>query len=207
MYMPCVPLRGRGRPRSASRAAVRVGLGAGRGRRPSTAIRSRPMFSCSSRLAQRPRRSTPSSRSRRFSVSKCSTNGRRQAAGGVARGRSRAATVSVARDRRLLEGRRDRAALDRLAREQVGGAEQHADAGCRARSPRPRRAATIAAERASWMPPANRTWQSELSRRQLVEQDLDHRLPQHEAGARSDVAAALPALEDEAPRALGQVRA
>ena len=44
----------------------------------------------------------------------------------------------------------------------------------------------------------------DLARRQFRQQLVDHRAPQHEAAERADVAAALAALEDEAPRAFAQ---
>ena len=61
---------------------------------------------------------------------------------------------------------------------------------------------TMAAERASWIPPANRTESSSAAL--VLEEARELLLPEQEARARADVAAALAALEDEAPGALLQ---
>ena len=131
--------------------------------------------------------------------------GRRQAAGGVAR-TALEQHRALAGERLLLEAGRDRAALRRLRREEVGGAEQHADVDpVLGSAARPRR------------PPSPRTGRRGSRRRTArgsrelpggnsLEQDAHHRVPEHEARPRADVAAALAALEHEPARAVVQVQ-
>ena len=98
-------------------------------------------------------------------------------------------------DGHLLERRLDGAGGHRLLGEQVGGAHEHADLGAPGRRAVAAAAAAMAAERASWMPPAKRTWRCSGSG--TVEQALDLGVPEGEARPGADVAAALAALEHE----------
>ena len=164
MYMPLLPLLARGRPRRASGARRVARRSRGSRSTPFAAIRSRPMFSCSSRSAQllgvdaRRRAAAP--------LLGLEVLDERRRAGSGSRGPGPLSSSDrVARRRSPPAGtRRDRAALGRLAREQVGGAHQHADADAALGAAARPAAATIAAERASWMPPANSTWQSRARR-------------------------------------------
>ena len=191
MYMPSRALLGP-RRRGTSPASPRS--------RPLAAIRSRPRLSCSS------------SAQRALGLDAGGLEPALRAREGLGRSRSRrsgwrgpgavsSSTVASHATATVLEGGLDRPARDRLLGEQVRGAHQHADLRARARPAGRRAAATIAAERASWMPPAK---QHARARRRpsTCEQPLDLGVPQREARARADVAAALAALEDEAAGAV-----
>jgi hypothetical protein len=108
---------------------------------------------------------------------------------------------ALARDRRLLEAGLDGTARDRLVGEQVRGAHQHADLGAARRQRRGhrgdhrRRAAVVDAAGEQ---------HAQLLGRRVREQPLDLQLPQREARARPDMAAALATLEDEAAGAVAQ---
>ena len=98
--------------------------------------------------------------------------------GSRGRGRSRAARCRRASIAASWNGGVIAPRLGRLAREQIGGAHQHADLDRRARPRRRGGAAAIAADRASWMPPANRIWHvGRDALRALVEQHAQHRAP------------------------------
>ena len=111
-------------------------------------------------------------------------------------------TVRRAGQRLLLEPGHDRAGVDGLAGEEVGGADQHADPPHRARP----------AARRPWRPspPSGRRGcrrragsdSLRAPRVERVEQRLDGLVPQDEARPRADVAAALATLEDEPAGAL-----
>ena len=122
-------------------------------RSPLAAMRSRPRLSCSSAAHTScvgpPARLEPA----RFSAAKRRRTRCRRSG---SRGRARLEQHGALARRAPPPGSRlDRAAGDRLVGEQVRGAHQHADRARRARpAARPARP-TIAAERASWMPPAN----------------------------------------------------
>jgi hypothetical protein len=107
----------------------------------------------------------------------------------------------LARDRGLLEAGLDRARRHRLVSEQVGGAHQHADLGAargqRRRQRRHHRARARVVDAAGEQ-------HRHLGHRRVRQQPLELRLPQREARARPDVAAALAALEHEAAGAVLQ---
>ena len=108
-------------------------------------------------------------------------------------------------DRRLLERLGDRARLHRLTGEQVRGADQHPDpdpvlAGCVGGGRDHRRGPGVVNS------PGEQDVAVGRSGRKLLEQHPQHRLPQHEARPRPDVAATFTTLEHEPPCALRQVQ-
>jgi hypothetical protein len=118
------------------------------------------------------------------------------------RGRARSRAGVVARTRSRPAGSRAGSRPTPPPRgEQVGGAHQHADLGAargqRRRQRRHHRARARVVDAAGEQ-------HRHLGHRRVREQPLELRLPQREARARADVAAALAALEDEAARAVLQ---
>src|SRR5882724_4308664 len=106
----------------------------------------------------------------------------------------------------LLELLYDCAAGDDFAREQIGAAHEYSDlyTGCgkRRRHDLQQGAGHLIVDPACeddvhFLAP-------DLAQRQLCQQAIDDRAPQHEARQRSNVAAALAALENETARALLQ---
>ncbi len=101
----------------------------------------------------------------------------------------------------LLKAGLDRAGRHRLLGEQVGRAHQEADLraahgeGGRERRDHRRRSRVV---------DAAGEHHRQLLGRLVLQQAIDELLPQHEAGARADVPAALPPLEHEAARAVPQ---
>ena len=150
-HVHAVAAAGRPRRPSTSRPPSRL--------RPLVAIRSRPRLSCLQLGPHRPAATRPP-------PSAAGGPRRRPPRSGVGAqrvawpGAVSSSTVSRHSTACALEAGEDRAGGHRLLGEQVGGAHQHADRGAaRRRAARPA-AATIAADRASWMPPANRTCRS-----------------------------------------------
>src|SRR5204862_4143882 len=107
----------------------------------------------------------------------------------------------------LLEGRNDRPGAHRLAGEQVGG--PHLDAEARAaldQRLRDRRRHQAAGGVVDAAGEVDVQVAELIGRETRREEDAHHALPENEAAARADVAAALRALEDEAARTLLQER-
>ena len=172
--------------------------------RPFEAMRSRPRIR-SSRIARLSSAGMPFSRcSIRIRKKSCGER-RVGAAAGVA-GPRLEVDRALAVDHLLLELRHDRAAGDDLLGEEVGAAHQDADLGA-ARDQR--RGQHLHHRRGRGVVDAAGEQQLDLAARdgvlrQLRGQAIDHRAPEHEAAERADVAAALPAFEDEAARAFLQ---
>ncbi len=107
---------------------------------------------------------------------------------------------ALAADRGLLEPLDDRPRGDRLAREQIGGAQEHADPraalGQRGGQRRHHRGAERVVDAGGEQEMALR----DLVGGQRLEDRVDHGVPQDERRARPDVAAALAPLEHEAAR-------
>ncbi len=114
----------------------------------------------------------------------------------------------LAGDRLVLKGRLDGAGLDGFPGEQVGGAQQYPDLdaafrkrGCDGADHGGGEAVMDAAGKQNV-----ELGRIDLVAGEVIEQDLDHLLPQHEARARPDMAAALTPLENDATYAATRVQ-